>query len=60
MNKIKANEDVIISTIENKINSIGSVTFEDKELIEEIEKLYALLSEEAKAKITNYEEFTSA
>ena len=60
LNKIKANEDVIISTIENKINSIGSVTLEDKALIEEIEKLYALLSLEAKAKITNYEEFTSA
>ena len=56
--KIKANQEAIdqlyINQVIDKINQIGEVTLEDKELIEEAEALYSQLSDEAKAKVTNY------
>ena len=42
------------------INSIGEVTLEDQELIEEIEELYNSLTDEQKAKVTNYETLVAA
>lgn len=42
------------------INSIGEVTLEDQELIEEIEELYNSLTEEQKAKVTNYDTLVAA
>ena len=64
LEKIKTNQEVVdnyyINEVINKINEIGEVTLEDKELIEEAESLYNKLSDEAKAKITNYETLLAA
>ena len=42
------------------INSIGDVTLEDQNLIEEIEELYNSLTDDQKAKVTNYEVLVAA
>ena len=64
LTKIQVNQAAIdelyINQVIEKINQIGEVTLEDKELIEEAEELYDQLSDEAKAKVTNYETLVSA
>ena len=58
LNKITINKKVIddhyLPLLISKINSINEVTLEDKAIIEECEEMYNLLSEDTKAKVTNY------
>ena len=53
-------ETTIVSHIVSLISSIGEVTLEDKELIEEAEKEYAKLTQNLKNQVTNYNVLVSA
>ena len=57
--KLMADKAAVETTI-NAIDAIGEVTKDSKEAIENAEALYNALSDELKAKVTNYETLTAA
>ena len=52
--------DEAVLDIVDKIDQIGTVTFEDEDLINEIDRLYNKLSDEQKNDVINYDDYKEA